>query len=234
MSAAATPIKESESSLAARNLAEMLGQILGSSYTMVADKPTVWAFDLEMDLNGQRLIVAGSEKLNGRIFIFAEADNSAPLMLYAKELVANSGAQPLTTNTIIEFDKTPEGTNLYCDSVYISEIKIKGMQEHDVLAVFLHASDVGFSPDQTAEIISKRTPDFISTFDRKSQDPHYSNWVRIIRIMRRIDELKKISGPPMIIENDTRMLMEAWDALGSKPLTPWPNDLKKIVIELRL
>lgn len=75
---------ESDESRRARQAAEKLGPIVGSSYSLEADEPVIWAFHI--DTGAYHTVLAGTATGPQRVLMRADEEDAFSAMMYAKAL----------------------------------------------------------------------------------------------------------------------------------------------------
>ena len=222
-------VAETEASRAAREAAEELGPVAGSSYTTFEGRPFLWAFDVEREPYG--LVVAGGEEAPGRVLLLVAEEHLFTVMLYAKALVGSS-ADPLEPHLVTLTELIPPQASWYCDSFYLSRRQMPGMREGDLLAVALHAREAGLSADAAEAAVAARTPDLVSSPDPDAGRSGFREWVKLVRSLRRLSRLRELAAPEVIIENEVRIANRLWQGPGVRDLADWPDDLVAVAGEL--
>lgn len=222
-------VAETEASRAAREAAEGFGAVGGSSYTTFEGRPILWAFDVEQE-DGRGLVVAGGENVPGRALLFADEAHAFSVMLYGKALVGCS-ADALEPHLVTLIEEVPAQASWYCDSFYVSRRRIAGMRAEDVVAVALHASEVGMTADAAEAAVAARTPELVSSPDPRAGWDGFPLWVKLVRSLRRLARLRELAAPEVIVANEVRIANRLWQRdLGA--LVDWPDDLEALADEL--
>ncbi len=116
--------------------------------------------------------------------------------------------------------------------------KLPEMRRQDVLAVALHAKEVGRSADWTESAVLARVPELFSTPDAHATDPVYPKWVRLLRTVGRLKRLRELEEPEMMITKDHELCTAIWSEIGTTPWvaapSSWPEDLHALAVELGL
>jgi hypothetical protein len=224
-------VAETEASRAAREAAEELGPVAGSSYTTFEGRPFLWAFDVQREPHG--LVVAGGEETPGRVLLWVAEEHVFSVMLYGKALVGSS-ADPLEPHLVTLIEEIPPQASWYCDSFYLTRRRITGMRDGDLLAVALHAGEAGMSPDAAESAVAARSPDLVSSPDPNAGHPGFRRWFKLVRSLRRLARLRELAAPEVIIENEIRIARRLWEEPDVRDLAEWPADLVAVAGELGL
>ena len=224
----ADQIDETDASRASRQAAEQLGPVEGSSYSTRDGRPVLWAFDIAR--GPRRVILAGAEDLTCHVVLVAAPEHAFTAMLYGKSIAASSteAIEPHAV-TLIE---APPDAGWFCDSFYLSRVRIDGMAPGDVVAVAMHACEVGLGEDAVEAAILRRSPDLVSSPDPAGSDPAFRHWMKIVRSLRRLLRLRELAGPEIIIANEIDLATRTWQRLGMRPLASWPDDVLPVAGEL--
>jgi hypothetical protein len=222
-------VVESSGSLEARESARRLGDVEGSSYTTFEGHPVEWAFDVA---GGEyHRILAGAASSEQRVLLIVDADHAFTAMLYGKALV--SSGETLTPHSVVLVDIPPEAS-WHCDSFYVSRERLDGMRDNDVLVVALHAHECSPSADTVETAIKRRTPHLVSSPDPRATETGFAQWMKLVRVLRRVLRLRELDAPEIIIANDVELAKKIWTNHDVRALASWPDDLRSIATELGL
>jgi len=225
-------IVESEGSLEARRFAATFGAIEGSSYSpRSADdkRPIAWAFDVA--LADRRLVIGGSEQERGRVLLFVPHEYAFSGMLYVKA-IATAGSEAIDRH-VVTLVRRPADASWLADLFYLSRHTVPGMGPCDVLAVALHATEAGLSPDVVEAAVKRRAPDWMSIPEHGASHAAFPRWAKAVRSLRRLVRLRELDAPAIIIENEIAIARETWGKDGiARELVRWPDDLRDVAAEL--
>jgi hypothetical protein len=213
-------VLESEASRAAREAASRFGEVQGSSYTTFEERPILWAFDV--NAGEHRVIYAGGESSDQSVLLLASEAIAFTAMLHAKSLIGHRHEE-LEPHQVTFVERVDPAASWWCDSFYVSRRRFGPALEHELLAVTLHAAEVGLDPDRAEEAVLARN--LMSTPDPSAKDPRFPAWVKLLRSLRRLTRLEELAAPQIIIDNEIQLAERAWQRLERCPLASWPPDL---------
>lgn len=222
-------VVESSGSLAAREAARRLGNVEGSSYTTFEGHPVAWAFDVAGGEHHH--ILAGAASSEQRVFLVVDADHAFTAMLYGKALA--SAGETLAPHSVVLVD-IPAEASWHCDSFYISRDRLDGMRDNDVLVVALHAHESGARADDAEAAVKGRTPNLVSSADPRASEPGFAEWMKLVRVLRRLIRLRELDAPEIIVANDVDLAKKIWTDHEVRALASWPDDLGSMATELGL
>jgi hypothetical protein len=220
-------IHESEGSRLARDAAGRLGEVVGSSYSSLSGEPVLWAFHVSRE-GTDPLILSGGAHSDRRAVLRVVEEHAYTGLLLGKALVGYA-VSPLEPRSVVVVGKVPAEAGWYCDSFYLADDRLEGMDERCLLAVGLWAAEAGLSHDLAEAAVRGRSPELVSVPDPNAGQPGFRHWVKLVRSLRRARRLAELASPEPILEKEARISAEARDALASAPwLTDelWPADLR--------
>jgi hypothetical protein len=203
-------IVESEGSFEAREFANVLGVVEGSSYTTRGGDPIVWAFDVSYSaFEPRRLIVAGAAHTEMRIYMLVPEDHAFSGLLMAKAVVAGVDAEDLAPHALVVPDPDAFGElgTEHCLQFYVCDAQFGApIETPGLAAVGLRADEGSLPPDTVLALLRKRTPDGLTTLDPFRKEPWYLSYALLVRAARRWRRLVALDAPAIIIENDIRAI----------------------------